>query len=98
MHALLHFKHGSVVPRQTRPYAPATFPFLMTIDWSVNHSLQKIEGVHGSHILIPLVQYVTGYIHKPRDYFDYKPSFPIVLYYGCQDLYTPVAVEVVVCT
>jgi hypothetical protein len=59
-HALLHFKHGSAVPHPTRPHAPAPHPFLATIDWSVHHSPRKMEGVRWSHILIPLVQDITG--------------------------------------
>jgi hypothetical protein len=75
---LYHAKLGHVLSESTL-LPPAPFSFLTTNDWSVHHSPQNKEGVHGSHILIPLVQYVTGYIQKPRYYFDYKPTFPIVL-------------------
>jgi hypothetical protein len=57
---LYHAKLGHVLSESTM-LPPAPFPFLMTNDWSVHHSPQKKEVVHGSHILIPLVQDVTGY-------------------------------------
>jgi hypothetical protein len=85
-HALLHLKLRSVVLRQARPRLklkypepPAPFPFHTSNDWSVNHYPQKKEGVHGSHLLIPVVQDVVRNRQTHIYYFYNKLTFPFIL-------------------